>query len=101
MQDGDNFFTKMDRSILLKQLEKEQMEAAQAAAKLEAEKEAEERRKAIAAGGARGGGGPLSPGGRPMLTPLVRPELNLSEDIEFKAIPADPMTVAETLVKVS
>lgn len=107
MQDGDNFFTKLDRSLLMAQLEKEQQEAAEKARKEEEEKEREARRLARERGeidpgspeGRGGGAGPGPGGGDPGESMRPR-EPNLSDDIEFKAIPADPMTVAETLVKV-
>lgn len=61
-------------------------------------------------GGGKGGErGALSPEERQPPPPLPPPpapvpapprEVNPMDDIDFKAIPADPMTVAETLVKV-
>eukprot|EP00903_Cladosiphon_okamuranus_P009406 g8970.t1 len=167
MQDGDNFFTRMDRQQQLEQEQKKQKEreeaeaAAAAAAELEAarleaaeleaakleaakleaakleaakleparikaaEKEAEGERsqhqlpnrddreggRRTSAGGGVGAGNGMDARVReavppeedrppPALLPLPREvEANPWDDIDFKAIPADPMTVAETLVK--
>lgn len=111
MQDGDNFFTKLDRSVLMAKLEKEQQEAAEKARRVEQETEAKARRlaeerseiQAVSPGLRVGSGsGSGSQAGVEDGMMFARPrELNFSDDIEFKAIPADPMTVAETLVKVS
>lgn len=162
MQDGDNFFTRMDQQQQLEkeqreQKEREDAEAAEAAkleaakleaakieaakleaAKLEAAKleaaeleaarvkaaekkaEAERSRHRATAppnrddqggGSSRGSGNGMDGRARatvppeeerpPPALPLPREvEANPLDDIDFKAIPADPMTVAETLVKV-
>ena len=173
MQDGDNFFIRMDRQQQLEREQREQKEreeaeaAAAAAAQLEAakleatkleaarletakleaarleaeeleaakleaarakaaEKEAEaerSRRRSPNRDDQGGGRGATLVGSRgagngmdaralaavppeeerpPPALPLPREvEVNPLDDINFKAIPADPMTVAETLVKAS
>lgn len=145
MQDGDNFFTRMDRQQQLKREQREREEAeaeaaaAATAAKLEAaeleaarvkaaEKEAEAQGSRhrppnrddeeggswglVATGAGNGmdaGAGNTVPPEEerpPLALPLPLPlprevEVNPLDDIDFKAIPADPMTVAETLVEVS
>lgn len=103
MQDGDNFFTKLDRTILMARLEKEQRDAAEKAKREQEERERAARRLAQERDGAGSGEYPgagtgFGPGEAAM-TAKSR-EANLSDDIEFRAIPADPMSVAETLVKV-
>lgn len=127
MQDGDNFFTEMDRSLRLEQQQQREQEEEEerrrrqqqlererrdeqeaAAAKLEAsEKEAEKEETRV--GYRQHGGGEQAGGGirteeeslPPLPPPLPAPrEVNPLDEIDFKAVPADPMTVAETLVEV-
>lgn len=97
MQEDDNFFTKMDGTLATK---KESRELADAKVReLEASRQIEMKRQAGVVETRS------SPGPAPVLPPPLPPpspprEMIPIDEIEFKAIPADPMSVAETLVKV-
>ncbi|CAM9201270.1 unnamed protein product [Scytosiphon promiscuus] len=124
LPEGENFFTLMDRALLLEQQEREEKQQRQrerqkrekekaeadraAAAKLEAKRaEAAERERIRGGDGARKPtkGKPPVPGVHETPPPQLPPpaaaprEAHPMEGIDFKAIPADPMSVAETLVK--
>lgn len=103
MQENENFFTRMDRALAT---EKESKELAGAETKADAKvKELGEPRQVEIKRQAGVVEMRSSPGPAPVLPPPLSPpspprEVNPVDEIEFKAIPADPMTVAETLVKV-
>ena len=115
MHDEDNFFTRMDRALATRKenAEKEERERwdADIAAKARVQetlREPEVKLHAVALEAVitRGEMERASPALAPPLplppppSPAPPPEVNPVDEIEFKAIPADPMTVAETLVKV-
>lgn len=103
MREDDNFFTRMDRAIAT---QKENRELADAETKANAKvRELEVSRQVEAKRQAGVVEVRSSPGPAPVLPPPLPPpspprEVNPVDEIEFKAIPSDPMTVAETLVKV-